>query len=56
MEFVELEVVELDVDGFSLVILVVDMGGVGVNIGGVGVMQCDGDVMFIVCIDFKYLF
>lgn len=43
MEPVEPEDAEPDADGFSLDIPNVDTGGVGVNIGGVGAMQSDGD-------------
>ncbi|GGF72631.1 energy transducer TonB [Alteromonas lipolytica] len=54
MEPVEPEEAEPDADGFSLDIPSVDTGGVGVNIGGVGAMQSDGDATPIVRIDPKY--
>jgi len=54
MEPVEPEEAEPDADGFSLDIPGVDTGGVGVNIGGVGAMQTDGDATPIVRIDPKY--
>ncbi|MCP4862571.1 MAG: TonB family protein [Alteromonas sp.] len=54
MEPVEPEEAEPDADGFSLDIPGVDTGGVGVNIGGVGAMQSDGDATPIVRIDPKY--
>jgi protein TonB len=54
MEPVEPEDAEPDADGFSLDIPNVDTGGVGVNIGGVGAMQSDGDATPIVRIDPKY--
>ena len=54
MEPVEPEDAEPDADGFSLDIPGVDTGGVGVNIGGVGAMQSDGDATPIVRIDPKY--
>lgn len=54
MEPVEPEEAEPDADGFSLDIPNVDTGGVGVNIGGVGAMQSDGDATPIVRIDPKY--
>ena len=53
MEPVEPEEAEPDADGFSLDIPGVDTGGVGVNIGGVGAMQSDGDATPIVRIDPK---
>jgi len=54
MEPVEPEDAEPDADGFSLDIPNVDTGGVGVNIGGVGAMQSDGDATPIVRIEPKY--
>lgn len=51
---VQPEEAEPDATGFSLVIPGVDTGGVGVNIGGVGAMQRDGDATPIVRIDPKY--
>ncbi|MFS1703725.1 energy transducer TonB [Aestuariibacter sp. GS-14] len=54
LEPVEPEDAEPDADGFSLDIPNVDTGGVGVNIGGVGAMQTDGDATPIVRIDPKY--
>ena len=54
MEPVEPEDAEPDADGFSLDIPNVDTGGVGVNIGGVGAMQSDGDATPVVRIDPKY--
>ena len=54
MEQVEPETAEPDADGFSLAIPAIDTGGVGVNIGGVGAMQRDGEATPIVRIDPKY--
>jgi len=54
MEPVEPEDAEPDADGFSLDIPGVDTGGVGVNIGGVGAMQSDGEATPIVRINPKY--
>ncbi|MDC8831664.1 energy transducer TonB [Alteromonas gilva] len=54
MEPVEPEDAEPDTDGFSLDIPGVDTGGVGVNIGGVGAMQSDGEATPIVRINPKY--
>ena len=51
---VEPEAAEPNTDGFSLAIPSVDTGGVGVDIGGVGAMQRDGDATPIVRIDPKY--
>ncbi|MEG3768368.1 energy transducer TonB, partial [Alteromonas sp. 14N.309.X.WAT.G.H12] len=51
---VEPEAAEPNTDGFSLAIPQVDTGGVGVDIGGVGAMQRDGDATPIVRIDPKY--
>ncbi|MBU2978032.1 energy transducer TonB [Alteromonas sp. C1M14] len=51
---VEPEAAEPNADGFSLAIPQVDTGGVGVDIGGVGAMQRDGDATPIVRIDPKY--
>lgn len=51
---VEPETAEPDASGFNMNIPQVDTGGIGVNIGGVGAMQSDGDATPIVRIDPKY--
>ena len=51
---VEPEAAEPNTDGFSLAIPSVDTGGVGVDIGGGGAMQRDGDATPIVRIAPKY--
>ena len=51
---VEPDVEDANADGVSFNMPSVDTGGVGVNIGGVGAMQRDGDATPIVRIDPKY--
>ncbi len=51
---VEPDAAEPNADGFSLAVPSIDTGGVGVDIGGVGAMQRDGDATPIVRIDPKY--
>ena len=51
---VEPDAAEPNADGFSLAVPAIDTGGVGVDIGGVGAMQRDGDATPIVRIDPKY--
>jgi protein TonB len=51
---VEPDAAEPNAEGFSLAVPAIDTGGVGVDIGGVGAMQRDGDATPIVRIDPKY--